>query len=71
MKTYDFIKQAIGTYVIINGSRDLSMCGEFRKLIQNKTELKLLKLTKGGNAYVQDEQTGEYYSVPPTNIEQV
>jgi len=67
MKTHDFIRVNIGERVYIDGSGDLAMCGEFRKLIREETELTLLKLTKGGNAYVVDDN-GTFYSIKPKNI---
>ena len=71
MKTFHFIEQAIGEMVYVTGERDLAMHGELRKIIFNKTPLRLIKLTKSGNAYLQDEDTKEYYSVPPSNVREI
>ena len=68
MKTNDFINQAIGHAVYVTGSRDLAFNGGLRRIIFNKTPLKLLKMTRGGLAYVHDELTDEYFSIPPSNI---
>jgi len=68
MKTYEFIRQAIGTDVYVTGKGDLMMCDELREIISNKTKLKLIKLTKSGDAYLKDELTNKFYSVPPSNI---
>lgn len=68
MKTKDFINQAIGNRVYLTALRDLGMRGELKQLIYNKTPLRLIKLTKSGLAYVKDEATNRYYSVPPTNV---
>lgn len=71
MTTKDFIEQAIGEKVYLTGDRDLGIHGELRQLIFNKSPLTLIKLTKAGKAYVKNEETNEYYSVPPTNIREI
>lgn len=68
MKTLDFIKKAIGSKVYITRNGDLIMDAELKGLIYDKTELILIKLTKGGRAYLKDEKTNKYYSVSPKNI---
>ena len=68
MKTYDFINSNIGNDVYITPDRDLAFRGELKPLIFNKTKLKLIKLTKHGMAYLQDEKTGYFYSVQPSNV---
>jgi hypothetical protein len=70
MKTYDFIKQAIGCQVYLTNDRDLAHDGELRPLIKNKTPLTLLKLTKAGMALVRLED-GTEYSVRPSNVREV
>jgi hypothetical protein len=67
MSGYDFILNNIGNKVYITGDGDLAMCGEFRKLIFNKTELTIVKLTKAGLAYLVDDNK-QYYSVPIKNV---
>lgn len=71
MKTFDFIEQAIGEMVYVTGERDLAMMGELRKIIFNKTPLRLIKLTKGGHAYLHDEDSNKFYSVPPSNVREI
>ena len=71
MTTKDFIDQAIGKMVYVTGDRDLAMCREFRKIIFDKTELRLIKWTRGGLAYLHDEAENKYYSVPPSNVREV
>jgi hypothetical protein len=68
MKTLDWLSQNIGNKAIINGSGDLGMDREFRTLIFNKTELTIVKITRGGMVYLRDEN-GKFYTVPPRNIE--
>lgn len=70
MKTHDFINANIGNKVYITGEGDLAMSGELRQLIYNKTELTLVKLTKSGMVYLEDE-SGKFYSVPPSNVREV
>jgi len=48
MKAHDFIQKSIGCKVYITGEHDLAMCGRLRNLIFNKTELTIVKLTRGG-----------------------
>lgn len=67
MKNYEFINKNIGNKVCIIGDGDLAMNGEFRQLIFKGTELTIVKLTKGGLAYLMDDN-GKYYSVPPKNV---
>jgi hypothetical protein len=71
MTTKDFIDQAIGKLVYVTGYRDLAMDGELRKIIFSKTELRLIKWTRGGKVYLHDEIENQYYSVPPSNIREV
>jgi len=54
--------------VYINGIGDLGINVELRGLIQKKTPLVICKLTKGGMAYLLDDD-GKYYTVPPKNVE--
>jgi len=68
MKTYEFIRQAIGTDVYVTGQGDLACGRELSKLIYGKIKLKLIKLTKSGNAYLHDEEANKFYSVPPSNV---
>ncbi len=62
------VENNIDEIVTINGEGDLSMESELRSLIQNKTLLRLVKLTKAGMAYLEgiDES---HYSVPPRNVD--
>lgn len=69
MKSYDFIKQAIGNKVYIIGDGDLGLNSELRDFIYEKTELKLIKLTKGGMCIV--EYNSKQYSVPPRNVREI
>lgn len=70
MKAHDFIRESIGCKVYITGDGDLAMNGELRHLIFNKTELTIVKLTRGGMAYLTDGK-GKFYSVPPKNVREV
>jgi len=70
MKTYDFIKQAIGTKVYLTGDGDLGMSGELRGFIYDKTPLTLMRLTRGGMAIVKSDD-GKEYSVPPRNVREI
>jgi hypothetical protein len=69
MKTLDFIKQAIGRKVYLTNDGDLGFDGSLRGFIFNKTELTLVKLTKGGMAVVEYEN--KQYTVPPKNVREV
>lgn len=62
----DFHKH-IGRKVTCSGSGDLFMNGELRPAINNGN-LTLLKVTRGGMAYLKDTLTGCCYSVPPRNV---
>ena len=68
MKTYDFINSNIGNKVYI--SNYLAIDPVLRKLISNKTELILKRLTKGGRAIVTDPNDIEY-SITPKNIREI
>lgn len=70
MKTYDFIKQAIGNKVYLTPDGDLAMSGELRGFIYSKTPLTLIRLTKGGMAIVKSDD-GKEYSVPPRNVREI
>jgi hypothetical protein len=70
MKNHEFIEKNIGAKVYITGDGDLAMNGEFRQLIFNKTELTIVKLTRGGMAYLTDDK-GNFYSVPPRNVREL
>ena len=71
MITKDFIDQAIGKLVYVTGDRDLAFYGGLRKIIFNKTKLRLIKWTKGGKVYLHDEVENKYYTAPPSNIREV
>ena len=71
MKTYDFINANIGKEVYVTGDGDLAFDGGLRKIISSKHDYKkltLIKLTKGCKAYLKDEQTNLYYTVPCSNV---
>jgi len=70
MKTYDFIKQAIGTKVYLTRDGDLAMRGELRGFIYDKTPLTLMRLTRGGMAIVKSDD-GKEYSVRPRNVREI
>lgn len=70
MKAHEFIEKNIGNKVYVTGDGDLAMCSEFRKIIFNKTELIIVKLTKGGMAYLMDDENN-FYTVPPNNVREV
>lgn len=71
MTTKDFIDQAIGNMVYVTGIGDLAVRSELRGIIFNKTELRLIKWTKGGNVYLHDEVKNKYYTVPPSNVREI
>ncbi len=68
MHNNDFITSNIGNSVYVSGEGDLAMISEFRYIIRNKIKLTVIKLTKKGMAYLQDEANGDFYSVPPRNV---
>lgn len=70
MKSYDFIKENIGARVYVTGDGDLAICSHLRRIILNNVELTIIKLTKGGMAYLMDDE-GNFYSVPPRNVREV
>lgn len=73
MKNHDFIKENIGHKVYVTGDGDLAFDGWLRKIIStkdNRIELTIVKLTKGGMAYLVDEY-GDFYTVPPRNVREV
>lgn len=57
----------IGQEVMVTGDGDLAIHGELRPIIFSKEKLTIVKLTKGGKAYLVDEK-GIFYSVPPKNV---
>jgi hypothetical protein len=67
MTAHEFIKQNIGNKVYVSGERDLAFNGELRKIIFNKTELTIVKLTRGGMAHLVDSDN-KFYTVPPSNV---
>jgi hypothetical protein len=67
MKTLDWISQNIGNKAIVSGDGDLGFSGELRSIIFNKTELTIVKLTRGGKVYLTDGND-RFYTVPPRNI---
>jgi len=66
MKNHDFINDNIGKDVFITGRGDLGMDRELRRLVSRKSKLKIVKLTRGGMAYLTDGV--KCYSVPPRNV---
>ena len=70
MKNNEFIQKNIGGRVYVTGDGDLAIHAELRKIIFNKTELRIVKLTKGGMAYLSDDDNN-FYSVPPRNVREV
>jgi hypothetical protein len=67
MNTLDWISQNIGKKAIVNGNRDLAFNGELKPIIFNKTELTIVKLTRGGMAHLTDGK--RFYTVPPGNVD--
>jgi hypothetical protein len=68
MHNFDFINKNIGGTVYITGDRDLGIQGELRMMIRDKTPLKIIKVTKSGHAYLQDEKTNRFYTIPIGNV---
>jgi hypothetical protein len=56
-----------GNKVVLNSYGDLLMDSKLKPLILHKVELTIVKLTKGGMAYLVDEDN-KYYSVPTKNV---
>jgi len=71
MKNHEFIEKNIGNLVYITGEGDLAIHAELRDIIHNKTPLRIIKLTRGGLAYLQDEKTKRFYTVPPKNVQEM
>lgn len=67
MNTLDWIRKNIGKKAIVNGRGDLAFLHELRSIIFNKTELTIVKLTRGGMAYLTDGK--KFYKVPPRNVD--
>lgn len=70
MNTLDFIRSNISNKVYITNDGDLSIDPILRKLIKDKTELKLIRLTPGGMAIVENDN-GKEYAIPPRNIREI
>lgn len=70
MRNHDFIKSNIGSIVYVTGDGDLAFRGGLRDIIFNKTPLTIVKLTKGGMAYLTDGKN-KYYTVPPRNVREL
>jgi hypothetical protein len=70
MKNHEFIEKNIGAKVYITPDGDLSMSSHLRYLISTKAELEIVKLTKGGMAYLKDKN-GNFFSVPPKNVREI
>lgn len=61
------IQEYVGKTVKVNGSGDLAMDYDMRKIITR--EVKLVKQTKSG--LIQVEHEGQFYSVPLRNIDKI
>jgi hypothetical protein len=70
MKAHEFIEKNIGNRVYVTGDRDLAFNGGLREIIFKKTELTVVKLTRGGLAYLMDDKN-RFYAVPPRNVREV
>ena len=73
MTNHDFIKNNIGNKVYVTGDGDLAFDGSLRRIISTKdykVQLTIVKLTKGGMAYLVDEH-GDFYTVPPRNVKEI
>lgn len=64
------VKKSVGMQVTVNGSGDLAMEAGMKSLISDKIPLTILKLTRGGMGYVEDEK-GDTYVIPPKNLDLV
>jgi sporulation protein YlmC with PRC-barrel domain len=68
MTTYEYIEQNIGKQVYVDGGRDLGFNGELKPIIsKGEIQLTLIKLTKGGKAYLKAGD-GKFYTVPASNV---
>ena len=63
MKAYEFINSNIGASVIVLNKGDLAFECEMRRLIYQKPELILLKLTRAGMALVAEGK--KTHTIPP------
>ena len=70
MKNHEFIQKNIGNKVYVTGDGDLGFDYNLRRIIFNKTELTIVKLTKSGLAYLVDDNMN-YYAVPPRNVREI
>jgi len=69
MNTRDFINGHIGCDVYVTTYGDLYFESDLRSIISYNyyKKVKLIKMTRQGNAYIQNKK-GFFYSVPPKNI---
>lgn len=70
MTKFEFIQANIGKKVYVTGDGDLYFNGELRPIISSRhrqVELTIVKLTKGGKAYLVADD-GLFYSVPIKNV---
>jgi len=69
--TREEIKNNIGAIVTLNRRGDLGMSCLMRLLIESKQKLKIVKLTRGGLAYLDMMHCVSKYfiSVPPKNVD--
>jgi hypothetical protein len=70
MKAYDFINQSIGSEALITFSCTKCMRSDLRNVINGKTRLWIVKLTKGGLVELRDSRNRRYV-VPPRNVREV
>jgi len=66
--TPEEVKESSGLIVTLNGKGDLAMLGWLRPWINTDRWLKIVKLTRGGMAYLVSDN-GQYVSVPPRNVD--
>lgn len=74
--TREEIVENVGKLCTLNGKRDLAIIHELKKYIYDghdgewRHPLRIVRLTKGGEAVLRDENTGALLlPVPPTNVE--
>ena len=62
------VKQNVGNRAIINSNNDIGIVRAMRYYYQTKEPVTIIKLTKGGMAFVRDIRNKEF-TVPPTNLD--
>jgi len=62
------VRQNVGNQAILNSRNDIGIVRAMRHYYETKEPVTIIKLTKGGMAFVRDLY-GKEFSVPPTNLD--